>query len=80
MVAPHGLRCLFCGQHNTDTVVHGNTTITTCHDCAGMVRVELNPADDPDLAGRIECLREPHTAEGGRAVRKRAGKGQADPD
>jgi hypothetical protein len=78
MMALHALRCLFCGHANTGSVVDADGTITVCYNCGGMIRVELNPPDDPDLAGRIECLREPQADNNGQAVRNTSSNPQAD--
>jgi hypothetical protein len=52
-------RCLLCGSELVITSSLGRATILACRSCQAMMRVEMAPPDQPDMAGRIEVLVEP---------------------
>jgi hypothetical protein len=52
-------RCLLCGSEQVITTNLRGATILACRACLAMMRVELAPPDQPDVAGLIEVLVEP---------------------
>ena len=53
-------RCLLCWSEQVlSTIIDDRTTIIACLICRALIKVEMDPADEPALKDRIDVLMPP---------------------
>jgi hypothetical protein len=48
--------CILCGCNQLDSAENGGLTMVRCCGCDAAFTIELNPADAPNVRGRIEVI------------------------
>jgi len=49
-------RCILCGADHINATTEGRTVTVHCQSCDAIFEVEYDPADSPNVRGRIEII------------------------